>query len=158
MPIVSACGTTGDQENADGNADAPCSGSPCNQPAAASIDAVTIDGSGGSTTVSFSATVENPSSYPLRIGGWVFECRYISPDASMLRGSGTSSITIAPCSSATLSDPGFVPTPLHWEGTPTGDGLRCIIDLVYMYEGCDGSGPAVRSTVTGSDTITVIAP
>lgn len=139
-----------------GGDDGPCSGDPCAQEISATLDSVSVDGSGGTTVVSFSSSLDSPASASARVNGWVLECRYLSPDASMLRGSGAVDLTVPACDEATLSDPGTVPGVLHWEGAPTGDDLRCILDVSYMIEGCDPD--QARVSVTGSSHIAVTAP
>jgi hypothetical protein len=90
--------------------------------------------------------------------GYLLECRYLSPDASMIRGSGTSSLTIAPGGSDALVEAGCVPGVVSWTGSPTGDDLRCTVEALYDYLACDGTPPAARASVTGSDSIALITP
>ncbi len=157
MILVASC--AGEDVTGDADTDVTaCDGDPCSTRLGVTLDDVTVDGSAGGTSVSFGATLDNPTSSPARILGWVLECRYLVPDASMLRGSGTMDSTVQACSGGSVSDPGFTPGVLHWEGAPTGDDIICILDLIYSYEGCTTPPPQVRVTVTGSDAIIVHAP
>jgi hypothetical protein len=123
------------------------------------LDDVVIDGSTStaSPSVSFHLAVTNPSELPARISGYLLECRYLSPDSSMLRGSGTTEITLGPGESRTMT-PTCLPGIVSWTGSPTGDDLRCTVEAVYSYDECEGTPPRSSSSVSGADEISLIYP
>jgi len=147
-----ACGTSGGP--ADSGTD------DCTTHLTLALSSVVIDGSAStsSPSVSFDLEIENTTSTSARILGYVLECRYRSPDRSMLRGSGTTDITLGPGESRTLSEPACMPGIVDWLGDPDGDDLNCTVEVLYEYEGCEGSPPRTTISVTGSDDITVLYP
>ncbi len=150
--LLAACGPSGSPSDS-GTDD-------CTTRVSLTLTDVVIDGSASTSTpsVSFELEITNPTSLPARILGYVLECRYRSPDRSMLRGSGTTDITVDPGGSRTLSEPACMPGIVDWIGDPDGDALNCTVELLYAYEGCEGSPPRTTMSVTGSDDITVVYP
>ena len=150
--LLVACGTSGSP--ADSGTD------DCTTRLALALGSVVIDGSASTynPAVSFELEITNPTTMPARILGYVLECRYRSPDRSMLRGTGTTDMTLGPGESRTLSEPACMPGIVDWTGTPTGDDLNCTVEALYEYEGCEGSPPRTTISVTGTDDITVLYP
>lgn len=133
---------------------------PCTTPLDLTLGSVVIDGSAStsSPTVSFELEITNPTTNPTRITGYLIDCPYRSAGGSLLRGSGTSEVTIAPGESHTMNVDDCMPGVMNWTGTPTGDDLRCEVEALYSHEGCEGPFPRSAASVTGSDDITLVYP
>ena len=128
---------------------------PCTTALGVAIDRVSIDRTGGSTNLHLDLTLVDEASSDVRVGGFIVECRYLDPDASALRGTCTVEMTVPAGDSLVVTGEPCPPGTVSWAGDPTGDDLRCTVEVVYNYTDLPCTPPVSRASTTGSQTIDV---
>jgi hypothetical protein len=132
----------------------------CLHPLEITLSNVVIDGSASTTspTLTFEMLVTNPSTSTAQIVGYLFECVYLDGSGALLRTSGTLSMALGPGETDGYAEPGNLPGVVDWSHGPTGDGLRCTVEVLYSFVDCEGAPPSAVDNAAGADDITVLAP
>ncbi len=129
---------------------------PCTTTLGVTIDGIAIEPNGAATNLHLDLTLADSTTSDVRILGFIVECRYLDPDRALLRGTCTVELVVPSGDVLVVVDEPCPPGTVSWVGTPTGDAMRCSVEVLYSYTDVPCTPPAADASVTGADAIDVL--